>query len=114
VSYYRVKKTGLDNRFLFSNTIVVRGKNTRAAVRIYSNPGMAHEAVASISGFKTAEILVIEVTDMAGRRLGSKNILYKNGLLVQLNSICRLSAGSYILSVGGKTGRSSCRFIIIK
>lgn len=113
VSYYRVKETGQDNRFLYSNTVAVKGMNTNATIMIFPNPGRDHEAVANIGGFKNGEAIILTVTDMAGRLVGTKHVLYNNGQLLQVNSICHLAPGSYILTAAGKTGRGGCRFIIV-
>lgn len=113
ISYYRVKEKGLDNSYQFSNTIAVKGMGNRAAVVVYPNPGRNDAAVARITGFKPAETVEVRITDITGKRMGVKTVLYNDGLVIKLNSLAFLSAGWYILTVTGKTGTMSTRFIIV-
>lgn len=113
ISYYRVKEKGLDNSYQFSNTIAVKGLGNKVSVLVYPNPGRNEAAVARITGFKPAETVEVRITDITGKRMGVKTVLYNDGMVIKLNSLAFLSAGWYILTVTGKTGTMSTRFIIV-
>ena len=113
ITYYRVKETGLDNSYQYSNSIAVKGYGHKPSIMVYPSPGRIDVAVAKISGFKADETIVLQVTDIAGRLIGTKSFPYNSGVVIKLHSFGNLSTGSYILTVTGKTDKSGCRFIIV-
>jgi hypothetical protein len=113
ISYYRVKETDHDNSHQYSNTIAVKGTGNKTAVVIYPNPGSNDAAVARITGFRAAETLMLRVTDIAAKLVGTKNILYNAGLIIKLSALGHLGPGYYILTVTGKTEKLHSSFIII-
>jgi hypothetical protein len=113
ITYYRVKEKDLDNSYQFSNTIAVKGTGNKAGIMVYPSPGRNDAVIAKLTGFKAAETIVLQVTDIAGKIMGTKTVLYNDGLIIKLHSLGYLSAGYYILTVTGKTNKLSSSFIII-
>ncbi len=74
-TYYRLKQTNIDGKFVYSNVIAVKGYVEPAALKIYPNPGNSSNVFFSISGIINAEKASISITDAMGRIVYHQNNL---------------------------------------
>jgi len=95
ITYYRLKQTNIDGKFVYSNVISVKGYVDPAALKIYPNPGNSSNVIFSISGIRNAEKASIKITDAMGRIVYHQNNLNLNDGDIPLKQFVILPPGYY-------------------
>ncbi len=95
LSYYRLKQVDLDNKYTFSKTVsVVFGKTKR--LKIYPNPSQNDFTIDLPT---TEKDVLIEVFDVTGKRIFSKNTEGVQNLKLNANT---WKSGVYILKISSQ------------
>jgi hypothetical protein len=94
-TYYRLKQTNIDGKFVYSNVIAVKGYAEPAKLKIYPNPGNTSSVYFSISGIINAEKASISITDAMGRNVYQQNNLNLIDGDIPLKQFINLPPGYY-------------------
>lgn len=98
ISYYRLKLTGTDGSYQYSEVRLVEFKQLSGGIKIIPNPARAHASVAFT--LPRAEMVSIVVMDANGRKLVNKNMLLERGYnKLALDNVPSLAPGTYVVQV---------------
>ena len=97
ISYYRLRQVDLDERFVFSETIAVKGYAQTVSLGVHPNP-VTDKGIATIYAVKKTTALLI-ITDATQRRLHTQNIALTTGNNVVSFSAAHLPAGIYFIKI---------------
>jgi hypothetical protein len=98
-TYYRLKQLDKDGRFVYSNTVLLKGEKVPGVqvVSLYPNPvkDVVHLQIASPAQAR----LTLLVTDMAGRTVAQQQVLAAEGNTTHSVNVAALAAGTYSLKL---------------
>lgn len=101
VSYYRLKQTDFDGKTTCFNTVDVELNNNKKDVVFYPNPLCTYEYLFLKTNENWDKTITINIIDVLGNTVCSKDILIKKGLY-EANATdigCNLSAGVYSITI---------------
>ena len=101
-SYYRLRQTDLDSRFVYSKIIAIDNTGQPESLTLYPNPtsGFLYCRIVTTAN-ATAQLLIC---DMQGRVLLSRSTLLQNGNNAQQFNVSQLATGKYFLKVYTPSG----------
>jgi hypothetical protein len=100
VNYYRLKMIDNDGRFTYSNTLFFSGEDTGNDIPISITPNPFTEALNIQLSLDKAQPIDIQLVDMTGRAVTSKNVQCQQGSnAVLLNGLSSLPDGIYFIRV---------------
>lgn len=112
ITYYRLKQTNIDGKFVYSNVISVKGYLEPAALKIYPNPGNSSNVIFSVSGIINAEKASISITDAMGRNVYHQNNLNLIDEDIPLKQFVILPPGYYNVAIISAQNNLRAPFVI--
>jgi hypothetical protein len=97
ISYYRLRQVDLDDRFVFSETIAIKGYAHAPALGVYPNP-VTDKGIATVYAVKQTRALLV-ITDATQKRLHTQNIALTTGNNVVSFPAAHLPAGIYFIKI---------------
>ncbi|MBK9531934.1 MAG: T9SS type A sorting domain-containing protein [Chitinophagaceae bacterium] len=111
IQYYRLKQVDQDQRFVYSNTVVLRS-NESGELQLLSVTNPFFSSVNMMFSKPPVGIMQIRIIDMNGRQLYSTTRMPGNTSIVEFGIPAVLSSGSYVLQV--EAGGQQFSKIIVK
>ncbi len=111
VSFYRLKITDKDGKFVHSKMVVIKSENTRPA-ELIGNPVVSSINVAIHN--PAAERIHAELVDMNGRRISNTVYEHPGGSSVLQIPAVNLGSGAYLLRLNGTQTRETMRIMKVK
>ncbi len=100
VNYYRLKMIDNDGRYTYSNVIVFMGDRSKAIVVTDVKPNPFSEKINLGIVLQQAQALTVQLVDMAGRVVATKQVQAKDGKNnIEYNGLSKLSEGTYYLRI---------------
>jgi hypothetical protein len=114
-SFYRVKQTDLDGRFVYSNIAAVKGFNHLIGIQPYPNPARAGNINFAVNGIKAGSFITVFIYDNMGRKIYENLQLQLNGSLAfTYKGPVTLAPGVYNISLLWQDKKTSANFVINK
>ena len=110
IVYYRLKMIDIDGKFQYSKTIAVRLNNNFSNAVVYPNPTAGALNIKLLQALESNSVL--QVTDMAGRKVKQQNIT--SGQLSISLDVKSLPEGRYFIKIYNNTQVINQSFVIIK
>jgi hypothetical protein len=109
ISYYRLKQTDFDGKFNYSGVVAVNNI-AEGTLTVYPNPARDEMNIVMPEGFKSSRA-VVEVYDVAGKIVLSKELSSAEGSNETRLDISSLDKGVYLVSVLSEDGRLNKRVV---
>lgn len=100
VSYYRLRQVDLDNRFVYTKTVVVRNQSAGRAFSVWPNPVLDNVNVTLLSDKN--QNLNIRVVDFNGRIVRTQMVNATKGTNQITVNMSSLTRGTYVVQVVGE------------
>lgn len=95
IQYYRLKQIDLDGKFVYSNTVSIKGRNNKFDIVSVTNP--FDDRINMIFSKDPGSMIGVEVIDVTGRRVFSERVASSGSTLSV--RVPGLSSGAYLLKV---------------
>ena len=116
IFYYRLKMVDADNKFKYSNVILIK-KDLKSASGVVLNPNpIVNGAKASANFMATTNSTIsFRVIDMSGKlMMTQQNNVVQGNNSVTINNLDRLQSGMYMLQMNDGQSVSTAKFYIVK
>ena len=100
LNYYRLKMIDNDGKFSYSNVIVFMGNQSKGIIISNVKPNPFTETINLNIILQQAQSLTIQILDMAGRVVLTRDVQGKEGINdVRYNGLSNLSEGIYFIKI---------------
>lgn len=116
IFYYRLKMVDADNKFKYSNVILIK-KDLKTASGVVLNPNPIVNGAKATANFMatTNSTISFRVIDMSGKlMMTQQNNVVQGNNSVTINNLDRLQSGMYMLQMNDGQSVSTAKFYIVK
>lgn len=116
IFYYRLKMVDADNKFKYSNVILIK-KDLKSASGVVLNPNPIVNGAKATANFMatTNSTISFRVIDMSGKlMMTQQNNVVQGNNSVTINNLDRLQSGMYMLQMSDGQSVSTAKFYIVK